>query len=216
MSHSFWASSLRTYLGEMQQKSLARQSQPFPGSSDLRNLTPRVAHAPGSATIPESEGPLDNIIPINSPVDNHVPSQVADHLLDIYARLILPVFPIVGGLELRGLVESSTTKGKTYGYECSLKLNLVFAIASRHLLVVHENNLSGGLPNPSVFFSRAYHQNQSPDHFYMEPSLSQVQIAGLTAFYLICINQIDRYFANIMPVFSYTDNLVTEPGVFVD
>jgi hypothetical protein len=70
-------------------------------------------------------------------------------------------------------------------------MNMVLAIASRHLLLVGDQPSD---PNEHVvYFSRAWRLSMGDTALLDHPNVTKVQFEGLTAFYLLSIGQVNRY-----------------------
>ncbi|OJZ79974.1 hypothetical protein ASPFODRAFT_86013 [Aspergillus luchuensis CBS 106.47] len=70
-------------------------------------------------------------------------------------------------------------------------LNLIFAIASRHKGLAYVDN-GKECYDEFTYFSRARRLNAADFALAKHPNLQQVQVEGLTAFYLLSIGQINR------------------------
>ncbi|KAJ5798291.1 uncharacterized protein N7503_007587 [Penicillium pulvis] len=121
------------------------------------------------------------------------PSQAAaDLLVHHYFDIIHPTFPAIGKLafisQYRKFYSSPNVRP---GSRWRAVLNLIFAIAARHLL------LTSGKPSVEfeddlVFFSRAWHLNMDKEMALEHPDLQQVQIEGLMSFYMLSVGHINR------------------------
>jgi hypothetical protein len=69
-------------------------------------------------------------------------------------------------------------------------LNLIFALAARHL--EHTRPTFLGDKSYVQFFSRAWRLSMDKDSLRNHPNLQQVQVEGLSAFYLLASGHINR------------------------
>lgn len=81
-------------------------------------------------------------------------------------------------------------------------LNLIFALAARYSELAHESVDDTIHEDHVVYFSRAWKLSMSDVALLDHPNLQQVQVEGLTSFYLLSVGQINRY------VISLLSNLV--------
>ncbi|KAJ5982394.1 hypothetical protein N7451_012494 [Penicillium sp. IBT 35674x] len=121
------------------------------------------------------------------------PSQVAaDLLVHHYFDVIHPTFPAIGKLAFTGQYRKFYSSPNVRpGSRWRAVLNLIFAIAARHL------PLTSGKPSIEfedhlVFFSRAWHLNMDKGMAMEHPDLQQVQIEGLMSFYMLSVGHINR------------------------
>ncbi|KAJ5388477.1 hypothetical protein N7509_011018 [Penicillium cosmopolitanum] len=137
---------------------------------------------------------LDDLeIPNADKVDSSVvpPKETATKLLNSYLASIHPSFPIIG-------ISTFVSQFQAYFSQPSLKpgskwlaiLNLIFAIAAKY-----EHLTSAGLndeeDNHQVYFSRA-RMLSLEDQLLHHPDLQQLQVEGLTCFYMISSGHINR------------------------
>jgi hypothetical protein len=138
----------------------------------------------------------DSIIPI---VEDVIPferpsKEVAMKLIDEYFRVIHPSFPIIAERTFTDQVErfyalTVVRPGRNWlGI-----LNLIFALASHHIQCallppgsVHERT------NCLKYFSRAKNLCMAEDAILENTSLQQVQVEGLSSFYLLNIGHFNR------------------------
>ncbi|KAJ5703695.1 hypothetical protein N7493_011620 [Penicillium malachiteum] len=138
------------------------------------------------------------------------PQSVADRLVDAYFDLVHPAFPVIGkGIFLaqyRSLYSQSTptptptptstststsTPPSRPGKRWMAVLNLIFAIAVKHLILVNDEPV-GEIGNHLVYFTRAWRLSLGNVALLGYPNLQQVQVEGLTAFYLLSTGQVNR------------------------
>lgn len=136
----------------------------------------------------------DTEIPTHDSVDISVrpPQNVADKLVDEYFQAVHPAFPIIGKevfiSQYRSLYLNTTVRP---GKRWLAVLNLVFAIASRHSVLV-DNQLPGDHADHLEYFARAWRLSIGNVALLDHPNLQQVQVEGLTAFYLLSTGQVNR------------------------
>ncbi|KAL5362230.1 fungal-specific transcription factor domain-containing protein [Aspergillus floccosus] len=120
------------------------------------------------------------------------PRSVADKLLNIYFYMVQPSFPIIGKIPF--------LKQYSLYYSASdiqppsrwlAVLNLAFALGAKYTEMASQASASD-LGSSTEYFSRAYRLGLSHFPVLDHPSLQQVQIEGLTAFYLMTIGHINR------------------------
>lgn len=117
---------------------------------------------------------------------------VADRLVESYFHTVHPCFPIVNKVTFLGQYKSfysapSVRPGKRW----LAILNLVFAIATKY------GNGSLGDPETdadhhTIYFSRAWKLSMGDVALLDHPNLQQVQVEGLSAFYLMAVGQANR------------------------
>lgn len=120
------------------------------------------------------------------------PPHIADHLVDIYFQTVHPAFPIIGKGVFLGQYRSFYSNPNVRpGKRWIAVLNLVFAIAARYTLLVGDG-LEGDGDDHLSFFARAWRLSMDNDALLDHPNLQQVQVEGLTAFYLLSTSQVNR------------------------
>ncbi|KAL5338852.1 fungal-specific transcription factor domain-containing protein [Aspergillus crustosus] len=120
------------------------------------------------------------------------PLAIAERLIESYFHIVHPYFPIIGKVTFRGQFMSfysspSIRPGKRW----LAVLNLVFAIATKYSRDLSKD----GEISPddhSVFFSRAWKLSMGDAALLNHPNLQQVQVEGLSAFYLMAVGQANR------------------------
>lgn len=130
------------------------------------------------------------------------PRHVADKLVDDYFHSVHPAFPIIGK-ELF-LNQYRYFYSQTFYWNANVRpknrwlamLNLVFAIAARHSLLV-ENTPSLDPGDHLVYFARAWRLSIGHTVLLDHPNLQQVQVEGLIALYLLAIGQVNRCVCNL-------------------
>lgn len=135
------------------------------------------------------------------------PQAVADKLVDRYFQIIHPSFPIIGKVTFWGQYESFYSSPFIRpGKRWMAILNLIFALAVRYSELAHESVDDTIHEDHVVYFSRAWKLSMSDVALLDHPNLQQVQVEGLTSFYLLSMGQINRY------VISLLSNLVRRLG----
>jgi hypothetical protein len=131
---------------------------------------------------------IDDVDPSGRP-----PQTVADDLMNIYFNTVHPSFPIVGKETFLGQVKSFyTTPFVRPGRRWLAILNLIHAIATRCYQQIHLRNIDGG-DNELVYFSRAWKLGMGENAILGHPDLQQIQVEGLTSFYLLTVGHVNRY-----------------------
>lgn len=137
----------------------------------------------------------DSDIPVIDDVDpsQRPPVTVADQLVDGYFHAVHPTFPIVGKMIFLAQYKSFYSAHYVRpGKRWLAILNLIFAIAARHARHLY-NETQNGSDDSLVYFSRAWKLSMSDTALLEHPNLQQVQVEGLTSFYLMSIGQVNRY-----------------------
>lgn len=120
------------------------------------------------------------------------PQAVADQLVDRYFQIVHPTFPIIGKATFWAQYRSFySTPFLRPGKRWMAILNLIFALATRYSQLVQVS--TEDLPSDHVvYFSRAWKLSMSDVALLDHPNLQQVQVEGLTSFYLLSVGQINR------------------------
>lgn len=151
-------------------------------------------------SVTESSYHLDDFaISVPDTVDAYeIPTkEMADHLYGVYMSTVHPSFPIVGRATF-------TSQYKRFfagphvnpGNKWLSILNLIFAIAARYSHLV-QAPWRGDDRDHLIYFTRARQLSMNGDTLFSHPDLQQVQVEGLTAFYLTATNQINRYVLSV-------------------
>ncbi|KAH8699062.1 fungal-specific transcription factor domain-containing protein [Talaromyces proteolyticus] len=130
---------------------------------------------------------------ITEDVQSHaMPGQkIAELLLRAYFKSVHPSFPIIG-------MSTFISQYQLFFSHPNIKpgnkwlaiLNLIFGIAAVYAHLISADWKSD-LEDHSIYFSRARALSM-PDSFLDHPDLQQLQIGGLTSFYLLTTGQINR------------------------
>lgn len=128
----------------------------------------------------------------SSDLSTRPPQHIADKLVDDYFQAVHPAFPIIGKGVFLGQYRSLYSNPNVRpGKRWLAVLNLVFAIAAKHsLLVESQTPLDPG--DHLVFFARAWRLSIGNVALLDHPNLQQVQVEGLAAFYLLATGQVNR------------------------
>ncbi|KAL4780319.1 fungal-specific transcription factor domain-containing protein [Aspergillus varians] len=120
------------------------------------------------------------------------PRHIADQLLDCYFFTVHPSFPIIAKIPFMQQYEMYYTRPDLQPTTRWLTiLNLVFALASKFAQLVSKPWLSEA-DSPMTCFTRARKLNFTESQLLEHPNLQQVQVEGLTAFFLMAIGHINR------------------------
>ncbi|KAJ5688971.1 hypothetical protein N7462_003363 [Penicillium macrosclerotiorum] len=130
---------------------------------------------------------LDNV-----DLSQRPPWHIADQLVKTYFQAVHHAFPIIGKniflLQFRSFYEDPDARPRTRWVAV---LNLVFAIASKFQLLV-TNKDEGHSDDHHTYFARAWRLSMQDVALIDHPNLQQVQVEGLTAFYLLSNFQVNR------------------------
>ncbi|KAJ6008067.1 hypothetical protein N7540_012043 [Penicillium herquei] len=125
-----------------------------------------------------------------------MPAQsTADKLVDAFFDLVHPAFPVIGKEiflpQYRTFYSNDPSSTSRPGKRWMALLNLIFAIAVKHSLLLN-NEPAEELGNHLVYFTRAWRLSLGNVALLDHPNLQQVQVEGLTAFYLLSTGQVNR------------------------
>lgn len=125
-----------------------------------------------------------------------IQSQAAsNHLLTAYYQSVHSTFPIFDKTTFFASQRAKSSHSKAAKLQCwHAALNLVFAIGAKFSALTHSGceQPDGCLPD-QVYFSIAWAACR--DRLLLSgPSTECVQVAGLMSLYLLCVNQIERYY----------------------
>ncbi|KAL4874107.1 hypothetical protein BDV12DRAFT_181955 [Aspergillus spectabilis] len=120
------------------------------------------------------------------------PQAVADRLVDSYFHIVHPYFPIIGKVTFLGQYKSFYSAPSVRpGRRWLAILNLVFAIATKYAQDISKDTEVSTDDHP-VYFSRAWKLSMGDFALLDHPNLQQVQVEGLSAFYLMAVGQANR------------------------
>lgn len=164
----------------------------------------QMLEKPGLTTNPEERSVAsvyffrdDSEIPILENVDlaQRPTSTVADQLVNCFFQVVHPLFPIVGKLIFMKQYESFYSAISVRpGRKWLAILNLVFAISAKYLRQVQmQTDQKDTTDDSLLYFSRAWKLSMRNTVLMEHPNLQQVQVEGLTAFYLMSVGQINWF-----------------------
>ena len=123
----------------------------------------------------------------------HPPREVVEFLLQTYLESVHPSFPIIGKVLFCSQVHNYLDNDHVMpGKNWLAILNLIFAIAAKYSHLVQSES-RGDERDHMIYFTRARLLSMDGDWILSQPELQRIQIAGLMSFYLMSINQINRY-----------------------
>lgn len=136
----------------------------------------------------------DEELALDSSIDPYgrPPRHIADKLLDCYFFTVHPSFPIIAKIPFMQQYEMYYTRLDIQPTKRWLTiLNLVFALASKFAQLVSKPWVAEA-DSPMTCFTRARKLNFTESQLLEHPNLQQVQVEGLTAFFLMAIGHINR------------------------
>ncbi|KAJ0417004.1 fungal-specific transcription factor domain-containing protein [Aspergillus carlsbadensis] len=120
------------------------------------------------------------------------PAAVADRLVDSYFQVVHPYFPIVGKVTFLGQYKSYYSASSVRpGKRWLAVLNMIFAIATKYARDLTQGN-EHNADEHIAYFSRAWKLSMGNVALLDHPNLQQVQVEGLSAFYLLTVGQANR------------------------
>ncbi|KAJ5533205.1 hypothetical protein N7494_009757 [Penicillium frequentans] len=120
------------------------------------------------------------------------PQHIADKLVESYLRVVHAAFPIIGkGVFLSQYRSFYSNPNSRPGKRWKAVLNLVFAIAAKHSTLVNSSPQED-IGDHMVYFSRAWRLSLGDIALLDHPNLQQVQVEGLSAFYLLANGKVNR------------------------
>ncbi|KAL8915310.1 MAG: hypothetical protein Q9171_000180 [Xanthocarpia ochracea] len=123
------------------------------------------------------------------------PRDVADVLLSCYLESVHPAFPILGKTTFMKQYQAFYNHPTLQTGPLWLAiLNLIFAIAARYSRLVRIEWTTRP-DDEHTYFSRARLLGLGTDALWIHGELQRIQVTGLTSFYLMATNQINRAFA---------------------
>lgn len=120
------------------------------------------------------------------------PKQTAEALFRNYLDTVHPAFPIIGKITFSAQFRTFFERDKKPGDNWLAILNLIFAIGAKYSHLI-QADWRGDERDHLLYFTRARLLAMNSDSILSHPDLQQVQVVGLMAFYLLAINQINRY-----------------------
>ena len=132
----------------------------------------------------------DQVDPLEIP-----PRHTANALYQSYIDTVHPAFPIIGKATFTDQFHTFLHNDKiNTGQNWLAILNLIFAIAAKYSHLV-QAEWRGDERDHLVYFTRARMLGFNGETILGHAALQRVQITGLMAFYLMAMNQINRYVA---------------------
>jgi hypothetical protein len=136
----------------------------------------------------------DEELVLDASIDPHgrPPRHVADKLLDCYFFSVHPSFPIIAKIPFMQQYEMYYKRSDLSPNKRWLTImNLVFALGAKFAQLVSKPWASEA-DTPMTCFTRARKLSFSENQLLEHPNLQQVQVEGLTAFFLMAIGHINR------------------------
>jgi hypothetical protein len=193
-----WLYRLRRELEQSQRSATTGQETV---SQDQRTYRDSITTMNYSAD--ESDLPID----MNVDVFDVPPWKIAGDLVNRYFHIVHPSFPIISRtLFVKQFTSFYSKTDVRPGKRWLAILNLILAIASRYRGLVYGDNGKGEHYDDLKYFCRAWKLNTADFALANHPNLQQVQVEGLTSFYLLSIGQVNRY---DMPPFISTFSVLT-------
>lgn len=190
-----------TWLHRLQNK-LDSQSPPTPPGPETDGDVPNSQGSSHGLQAALDEGVADStyhcddysiIAPDQVEMFELPPRSIAEFLLHTYIESVHPIFPVIGKLNFRNQVQNFFNKEQsTPGRSWLAILNLIFAIAAKYSHLV-QADLRGDERDHLIYFTRARLLGMDSESILALPDLQRVQIVGLMSFYLMSVNQINRY-----------------------
>lgn len=119
------------------------------------------------------------------------PRHIADRLFEHYLDTVHPALPIIGKTTFLDQYRTYYSKNVQAGANWLAILNLIFAIGAKYSCLIRADwGCREG--DDLIYFTRARLLGFNTDSLLDHAGLQSVQIAGLIAFYLTAINQINR------------------------
>lgn len=130
---------------------------------------------------------LGEVNPLATP-----PQPVATRLLDYYFTSVHSEFPIIGREEMSMHYQAYINQDPRLSSEWRSKLNLILAIGAKYAHLVKDYNTVQANDH-LIYFARTRVPGAHPGDLLRHPTVDQVHITALTAFYLLVTHQINRY-----------------------
>ncbi|KAL4879956.1 fungal-specific transcription factor domain-containing protein [Aspergillus karnatakaensis] len=136
----------------------------------------------------------DEELVLDPTIDPHgrPPRHIADKLLDCYFFTVHPSFPIIARVPFMQQYDMYYTRPDLQPTKRWIAiLNLVFALGSKFAQLVSKP-WAVEADSPMTCFTRARKLSFTESQLLEHPNLQQVQVEGLTAFFLMAIGHINR------------------------
>lgn len=134
---------------------------------------------------------LEISVPGPVPVYQMPPRPIADQLFADYLETVHPFFPIINRPLFQTQFDKFFGDSVRPGDKWLAILNLIFAIAAKHAHLT-QAPWRGNKDDHLVYLTRARILSMNGDVLFSHPDLQQVQVEGLTAFYLLACDHINR------------------------
>lgn len=190
-----------TWLHRLQNK-LDSQSPPAASGPETDGLVPSQRVSSRALQLTMDDGVADStyhcddysvIAPDQVEMFELPPRPVAEFLLHTYIESVHPTFPMIGKLNFLNQVQNFfNDEQSTPGRSWLAILNLTFAIAAKYSHLV-QADLRGDERDHLIYFTRARLLVMDSESILALPDLQRVQLTGLMSFYLMSVNQINRY-----------------------
>ena len=149
-------------------------------------------------TMADSNYHLDDF-PVSGlgPVDPYEvpPRELADSLFNAYMQTVHASFPIIGRSnftpQFRRFYNNPHDPKVMEATKWRAIINLIFAIGAKYAHLT-QAEWQGDERDHLIYFARARQLSITSDTIFTHPDLQLVQIYGLTGFYLLATNQINR------------------------
>lgn len=185
-----------TWMQRVQQEA-ERRAQGQPGSQGSNQSDPEDPKDSFSLhNMNYHQDDLDISVP--EPVQKYAmpPRPLADRLFEDYLTTTHPFFPIISRSlfrsQYRTYFDPSRPDPPRPGDKWLAIINIIFAIAAKHAHLVNAP-WRGEDNDHLVYLTRARMLSMNSDVLFNHPDLQQVQVEGLTAFYLLASDQINRF-----------------------
>ena len=120
------------------------------------------------------------------------PQPFANRLFDYYLRSVHCEFPIVGSEEMSRHYRAFINHDPQLSNEWRSKMNLILAIGAKYAQLVKDYNTVQAYDH-LVYFARARASGVGAGDLLRHPTVDQVHVTGLMAYYLLVTHQINRY-----------------------
>ncbi|KAL8884785.1 MAG: hypothetical protein Q9215_007235 [Flavoplaca cf. flavocitrina] len=163
------------------------------GSDGMPEKGPKVSLPVSESTYHCDDMSLD--VPSHIQAYELPPKEIADLLLSCYLESVHPAFPIIGKITFVKQYQWYYNNSPVQPGPLWLAiLNLLFAIAARYSCLTRAV-WSPRADDEHTYFSRARLLGLGADALWAHGELQRIQVTGLTSFYLMASNQINRAYA---------------------
>jgi hypothetical protein len=184
---------------------------------DSSTATKETPKRPSMSSVNYFQDDLEIVVPDDIDIDltRRPPQYIANRLVDAYFHFVHPTFPIIGkAIFLNQYRSFYANPNVRPGKRWIAVLNLVFAIATRHSLLIDQ-------PQPDcddhrTYFARACRLSVG-NSLLDQPDMQQAQVEGLAAFYLLSVGQVNRLVFDFLSLFCLLFDLYLTWGtVYLD